>query len=323
MDVDTGVDDALALLYALSSPEVELVGCSAVAGNTTVEQATRNTLAVLEAAGRLDLPVAKGAARPMTRRLTTASFFHGPQGLAEVALPAPKAAPVNRPAPNFLLEMADRFPNELTVIATGPLTNLALTLLLDPNWGRKLKRLVIMGGAVKCPGNITPVAEANFYNDPEAAQLVLHCGANITLVGLDVTSVTKVSWAELAPFDEADRRATLLPTASLSLELLRFYIRSYGETNGAQLHDPLAVGVVTHPGLVKTERMQIEIETQGELTRGQSVGYARRAIDALEDKGDYDDVVGVRYNHPSNAAVCTEVRSADFVTLFRRRLGLL
>ncbi len=322
MDVDTGIDDALALWLALASPELELVGCSAVAGNTTVDQATRNTLAVLEVGGRHDIPVAAGAARPLTRRLTTATHFHGPLGLGRIELPAPKTSPVSQLAPLFLLEMARRYAGELTVIATGPLTNLAMALLLDPAWGRHLKRLVIMGGAVRCPGNITPVAEANFYNDPEAAQIVMDCGADITLVGLDVTVPTELRWSEIAHLDQPEKHASLTPVAATALELLRFYSRTHGEDGGAHLHDPLAVGVVTHPELVKTERMQVAVETQGQYSRGQSVGYSKMAVDLIENKGDYDDAIGIRVEHPSNATVCMEVQSAEFVDIFRRRLGL-
>lgn len=320
MDIDTGIDDALAILLALNSPELELVACTTVAGNTTVEQATINTLAVLQLAGQANLPVAKGATRPLIRRLTTATHFHGQHGLGLVELPAPQAKPVALPAPKFLVDMARRYPQELTVVATGPLTNLALALLLDPQWIHLLKRLVIMGGAVRCPGNVTPVAEANFYNDPEAAQAVLNSGANITLVGLDVTSQTRLGWASIAHLDA--ERESLSPGAGLALELLRFYTKSYGATGEALLHDPLAVGIAARPELVKTVRMQVAVETQGQLTRGQSVGYSQMVLDQMENKGEYDDVVGVQVEQPSNAEVCLEVQATEFVNLFRQRLGL-
>ncbi|HEX2914923.1 MAG TPA: nucleoside hydrolase [Chloroflexia bacterium] len=320
LDVDTGVDDALAILLALNSPEVEVLACTTVAGNVTVDQTTLNTLMVLEAAGRSDIPVAKGATRPLARRLTTATYFHGPTGLGRVELPAPTISPVEVDGPHMLLNMANRFAGELTVVAVGPLTNLALALLIDPDFGRKLKRLVIMGGAVRTQGNITPVAEANFYNDPEAAQAVLHCGAPITLVGLDVTHQSVIYWNDIAFLD--DHLATLSPTGRLSLELLRFYTQCYGATGGAHLHDPLAVGVVLQPDLVTTERMQVDIETHGRLTRGQSVGYSHLNIDLIEDKGDYDDAIGIRVEHPSNAEVCLEVKADEFVQIFRERLGL-
>lgn len=322
MDVDTGIDDALALLLAVQSPEIELIGCTTVAGNVTVEETTRNTLGVLQVAGRSDIPIARGAARPLTRRLTTATHFHGPQGLGRVELPEPTAQPMEKLAPKFLIDMANQHAGELTVIAVGPLTNLAMALLLDPDFGRKLKKLVIMGGVVRSQGNITPVAEANFYNDPEAAQAVMHCGAEIVLVGLDVTHQAVLTWGALAPLDEPQQRESLPPPARLALELLRFYTQPYGPTGGANLHDPLAVGVVVRPALVQTERMQIEVETQGKLTRGQSVGYSKLAIDVLENKGEYDDAVGIRVEHPANAEVCLGVDAPAFVQFFRERLGL-
>ncbi len=320
MDVDTGVDDALALMLALRSPELEMIGCTTVAGNVSVEETTRNTLAVLELAGRADIPVSRGAARPLVRRLTTATYFHGPHGMGQLELPEPTAKPVVPLAPKFLIDMAERYPGELTVIAVGPLTNLAMALLLDPHFGRKLKRLIIMGGAVRTPGNITPVAEANFYNDPEAAQAVMNSGAAITLVGLDVTNLALLRWREIAHLEA--QRESLSPIAAASLELLRYYSRVYGVDNGARLHDPLAVGVAIRPELVQTERMQVDVETQGKFTRGQSVGYNQMAVDLVENKGEYDDAIGIRLEHPSNAEVCLQLDVPGFIKMFRERLGL-
>ncbi len=319
LDVDTGTDDALAIMLAVKSPELELIGCTTVAGNHTVELTTRNTLYVLETAGRPDIPVAKGATHPLTRRLTIATYFHGPEGLADITVTSPKASATAQAAPNFLIEMANRYQGELTLIATGPLTNLAIALLLDPNFGRKLKSLIIMGGAVRTKGNITPTAEANFYNDPEAAQAVMQCGANITLVGLDVTHETRLTWGEIAHLDGQK----LDPIPNLSLEVLRFYTMPYGPTVGAHLHDPLAVGVAIWPELVKTERMQVEVEVSSQLTRGQSVGYSKITVDQLVNKGDYDDAIAIHQEERANCVVCLEVKAAEFVKHFRERLGLV
>jgi purine nucleosidase len=320
LDIDTGIDDALAILLALNSPELELLGCSVVAGNTVVEQAVNNTLGVLQVAGRNDIPVARGAAHPLTRRLTTATHFHGPKGLGLVELPEPDVRPLELSGPQYLIEMSRRYAGELTVVATGPLTNLALALLLEPQWIYNLKRLIIMGGAVRCPGNITPVAEANFYNDPEAAQAVLSTGANITLVGLDVTTQARIAWSAIS--HHASQTEKLTPSAGLALELLRFYTNSHGESREAHLHDPLAVGIAAIPDLVKTTRMQVEVETIGRLTRGQSVGYSQTVIDQIENMGAYDDVVSVSIDHPFNAEVCLEVKASEFAELFQTRLGL-
>lgn len=320
LDVDTGADDALAILLAVGSPEVDLLGCTSVAGNVPVEQTTLNTLAVLETAGRKDVPVARGAAHPLTRRLTTATYFHGPKGLGQAEVPAPEGQPLVQAAPAFLVEMANKFQSELILVATGPLTNLALALLIDPNFGRKLKKLVIMGGAVRCPGNITPAAEANFYNDPEAAQAVLQSGANIILVGLDVTDQAILSWSELAHLDEI--QVSLAPAPRLALDILRFYCLTHGAGGGAHLHDPLALGIAIWPELVQTEKMQVEVETAGKLTRGLSLGFNRVARDTFVNMGEYDDAIGVEYEYVANAEVCLQVDAPGFIKIFRERLGL-
>jgi purine nucleosidase len=208
----------------------------------------------------------------------------------------------------------------LIVVATGPLTNLALALLIDPDFGRKLKKLVIMGGAVRCPGNITPAAEANFYNDPEAAQAVLQSGAKITLVGLDVTDKTILKWSELAHLDTI--QAKLEPASRLALDILRYYCASMPENAGAHLHDPLAMGVAIWPELVQTERMQVEVETTGKLTRGLSLGFHRVGRETMVNMGEYDDAIGMEYAYVSNAEVCLQVDAPGFIKLFRERLGL-
>jgi purine nucleosidase len=320
LDIDTGVDDALALLLALASPELEVIGCTTVAGNVTVDLTTRNTLAVLELAGRTDIPVAMGAAAPLVRRLTTATYFHGPEGLAHVELPRPKISALPQTAPQFLIEQADKYPGELVVIATAPLTNLALTLKMQPEWGRSLQKLVIMGGAVRCPGNVTPAAEANIYNDPEAARIVFESGAHITLVGLDVTMKCGIPASQVRKL--AEERERLSPIARFALDTLLYYNETYPPETGAALHDPLAVGVVANPALVRTERMQVEVETQGKITRGMTLGGNGWPHERLEDRGSYDDCVGVGWEYSSNAEVCLEVDSSAFITMFRQRLGL-
>ncbi len=320
MDVDTGIDDALALLLAVRSTELELLACTTVAGNVTVEQTTRNTLAVLELAERSDIPVIRGAARPLVRRLTTATFFHGKDGLGNSNLPEPTMRPLATFAPEYLVKMAAQFTGELTIVAVGPLTNLAMALLLDPHWGRKLKQLIIMGGTVHAPGNVTPVAEANFYNDPEAAQAVINSGANITLVGLDVTSQATLPWAEIAGL--LQQEGGLDPVAALCLNMLNFYSHHLEARSQATLHDPLAVAIAACPELVQTQRMLVEIETSGQRTRGQSVGYAKLSVNRIENQGEYDDAVDLIVEHPSNAEVCLQVQAAEFTEMFKARLGL-
>src|SRR5688572_1633599 len=187
LDLDTGIDDALALLLALRSPELDLIGLTCVAGNVTLPQVVRNTLGVLEAAGAPDLPVAAGAEKPLRRRLTTATFFHGADGIGGVPLPPTRRAVIPQPAPDFICHTADVHQNNLTLLAVGPLTNVALALKHDPSLPKRVTRLIVMGGAALIPGNVTPAAEANFHNDPEAADAVFRAGFDLTMIGLDVT----------------------------------------------------------------------------------------------------------------------------------------
>ena len=187
LDVDTGLDDALALLLTLRSPELDVVGVTTVAGNVALPDVLRNTRHVLDTAGATSVPVAAGAAAPLVRPLTTATFFHGPHGLGDVDVPEPTRAPVAEPAAQLLCRLAAEYRGQLTVIATGPWTNIALASRLDSEFAGNLRQLVLMGGAVTVPGNVTPVAEANVYNDPEAAHMVLASGGLPLLIGLDVT----------------------------------------------------------------------------------------------------------------------------------------
>src|SRR5687768_2960774 len=187
LDLDTGIDDALALLLALRSPEIELVGITCVAGNVTLPQVVRNTLGVLEASSAPQLPVAAGAEKPLRRRLTTATFFHGADGIGGVPLPPTRRTVTTQSAAALICETARDHDGALTVVAVGPLTNLALALDHDPSLPRRVKRLVVMGGAALIPGNVTPAAEANFHNDPEAADAVFSAGFDLTMIGLDVT----------------------------------------------------------------------------------------------------------------------------------------
>ena len=189
LDVDTGIDDALALLLAANSPEIEILGVTCVAGNVTLDHVTRNTLAVLELAG-CTVPVAVGARKPLMAPLRTATYFHGSNGIADIQLPSPRQAPVDEDASSFLIRMTRQFPGEVVVVAVGPLTNVALAILRDPDFAGNVGSLVLMGGAVAYPGNVAAAAEANFANDPEAAEAVVTSGAPIQLVDLGVTSTT-------------------------------------------------------------------------------------------------------------------------------------
>lgn len=320
LDVDPGVDDALAMLLALRSPELEVVGIATVAGNVPVAQGTRNALAVLEQAGFPDVPVYQGAERPLCRRLTTATFFHGAGGLGNTNFPTPSAAPQAAKAVDFLCQVA-RQSEPVGLIALGPLTNLALACQRDPDWPRRVHRIVMMGGTVAAPGNVTPVAEANVYTDPEAAAIVLTSGAPITLVGLDVTSKATVSAADLERAVPASGHAAAGAVATVGRELMGYYLRMAEGLGHAQaaLHDPLAVAVACRPRLVSTRRLRVEVETEGLLTRGETVAWLDERQERIAEKGDHDDVVGVE-PAVGNVDVALEVDVAGFRALFLERL---
>lgn len=325
LDVDTGIDDALALLMALRSPELKVIGVTCVAGNVTLDQVLRNTLGVLAVAAAQGVPVAAGASQPLVRRLTTATFFHGRDGIGGVALPQPTTEPVDEPAASFLCRLAREYAGRLNLVAVGPLTNVALACRLDPGFIGRLNRLVVMGGAATVAGNVTPAAEANFFNDPEAAQAVFSAGAaadKLTMVGLDVTLRAlfdarryALSWDAVAVRHD--------PVAQLAREVLGVYLQAdlAAGLAGSPLHDPLAVAALAQPSLVTCRPLHVEIETQGRLTAGHSVVNVAGVVEQLDSRGDHDDVTGVGPVEP-NCQVALGVDALAFIDLFCSRLGL-
>ena len=325
LDVDTGIDDALALLLALRSPEVQLVGITTVAGNVPLRQVVENTLHVLATAGAAQVPVAVGAAQPLVGPLTTATFFHGPTGLGEIAPPPPATTAVAEPAPVFLTRLASQYRGTLTVIATGPLTNIALACRLAPDFGSQLRQLVVMGGAVTVAGNVTPVAEANIYNDPEAAQIVLATGMTPILIGLDVTH--RVLWRpeqQRAASGYLRSLSAPNPVGQLAVDLLTWYLRAdlAAGLPGSPLHDPLAVGAALWPELFTFRPMHVAVETAGQFSRGQTIGVPERQRERVLPQQEGHDVVGMEAVIP-NARVALDVDAATFLDGFAARLGLL
>ncbi len=318
LDVDTGIDDALALLLAVNSPELEIVGVTCVAGNITLDHVTRNTLAVLELAG-CDIPVAVGARKPLVAPLRTATYFHGANGIADIQLPPPTRSPLDEDASSFLIRMTRQYPGEIVVVAVGPLTNIALAIVRDPEFAANVAGLVIMGGAVAYPGNVAAAAEANFSNDPEAAEAVVTCSAEIQLVDLGVTSTT------VLPFDrvEALRGQELLPAPAFVLQLLEFYGAAY-VTEGAPgpvLHDPLAAALAADPSLATFIPLWLRVETGGEFSRGASLGSFSGLASVVDWVGDHRDVVGLEPVQ-FNASIARNVDVPRFLQLFMQRLGL-
>jgi len=260
LDCDPGHDDAIALLLALGSPEVELLGVTTVHGNQTLEKTTENALRVLELVGRTDVPVARGADRPLERELAVAAHVHGESGLDGPDLPVATASPVAQHAVEFMVEHVTP---ETVLVPVGPLTNVADALAR----GVRPARIVLMGGAI-AEGNMTPAAEFNIWADPEAAQRVFHAGIPVTMIGLDVThqALLTPSWVE--------RFRGAGPIGIFVAELVEFFRRYHEQTygwDGPPVHDALAIAHVLRPGLVRTEHRNVEVELGSELTRGRTV----------------------------------------------------
>ena len=269
IDTDPGVDDALALVYALNCPAFELCAVTTVHGNVSVERSTRNALGLLELAGAaLPVPVARGAEAPLNglpRR--EADFVHGPEGLGETPVFEPRHAPDPRPAWQLIRDEVAARPGEITLCAIGPLTNLALALAHAPELATQVAEVVLMGGAVGVPGNITTQAEYNLWADPVAAAAVLSASWPVTLVGLDVTTqvmCTREDFAQIA--QRAPRVGGFLAQAA------QFYIAFYEQAvgiPGCHLHDPSALIALSHPEYFRGERMALEVIQDGEA-RGQT-----------------------------------------------------
>ena len=260
LDCDPGHDDAIALLLALASPELELLGVTTVAGNQTLEKTTANAIRVLEFVGRGDVPVAAGAERPLVRDPFVAAYVHGDSGLDGPALPQPQSKPVDQDAVAFLGDRA----SGATLVATGPLTNVARLLATRPE---RPDRIVLMGGSI-AEGNVTPAAEFNIWADPEAADAVFASGLDVTMIGLDVTHKALLT----PPYAERLRAAG--DTGRMVAELVDFFAQFHKKTygfDGAPIHDAVAVAYAFQPELVETVERNVEIETVSDLCRGRTV----------------------------------------------------
>jgi pyrimidine-specific ribonucleoside hydrolase len=297
VDCDPGHDDAIAILLALASPEVELLGVTTVHGNQTIEKTTRNALKVLELVGRADVPVARGADRPLVRELTVADHVHGESGLDGPSLPEPSAAQLSEGAVSCL---AERLAADVVLVPTGPLTNVARLLTEHPDV--RPKRIVLMGGSIGL-GNITPAAEFNVWADPEAAAAVFGSGIAITMVGLDVTHEAIVGPERVERFRRMGRVGMFVA------ELIDFFAQYHRKTygwDGPPVHDALAVAAVIRPELLETVQRHVAIETESELCRGRTVVDLFRRTDA-----------------EPNARVAVGVDAAGFLDLLEERIAML
>lgn len=268
IDTDPGIDDALALILALRSPEVNVRGITTVHGNVPVEQGTRNAMRVLDLAGRGDVPVASGAAVPLLRELRTAELVHGSDGLADLVTAEVDADPQPVAGPEFLVRTVTEAPEPPTIVTLGPLTNLAIALAFAPHLAERIAQVVVMGGAVRSEGNATPAAEFNILCDPEAAAIVLRSGVPLTLVPLDVTmrAVFPGEWSERleGSGDPVERFA-----GGLGAHVTRIYRKYYG-IDGFALHDPLAMAVAIDPSLVETRELWVTVDTGQGITAGKT-----------------------------------------------------
>ncbi len=308
LDVDPGVDDALAILLALRSPEVDLTGITTVCGNVAIEQASTNVLRVLELMDRTDIPLYAGADRPLKGKQVYAGYVHGKTGLGEASLPPPSAT-ANSDAVGYLVESISSRPQELTVVALGPLTNLALAEAREPGIFSKTRGVIIMGGALFVPGNVTPVAEFNFFVDPHAAHQVLQLDANLTLVPLDVTRKVVLSEHTV----RAAARKNHTPAVNFCEAAVRTAVEHAAKSTGVRgicLHDPLAMGVAIDKKICGFEKVWVSVETNGRLTSGQVVTDRRQLAADKRPVG-----------HPVKCA--TGVGADEFLEMFTQRvLGL-
>ncbi|CAB0556116.1 nucleoside hydrolase [Corynebacterium diphtheriae] len=304
LDLDTGIDDALALAYTLGSPELDLIGVTATYGNVLVETGVRNDLALLELFGRSDVPVFAGEPHALAKDgfevLEISAFIHGKNGIGEAEVAEPVGVVQELSAVDFLIESVERYGDELIIVPTGAMTNIAAAMKKSETFARDAQ-IVFMGGALTVPGNVSQWAEANVNQDPEAADIMVRNAGDITMVGLDVPLQTLLTYAETATW-----RALGTPAGNFLADATDYYIKAYDTTaphlGGCGLHDPLAVGVAIDPSLVTLLPINLKVDTEGP-TRGRTIG---------------DEV---RLNDPhKNCKVAVEVDVDRFLKEFMERI---
>ena len=305
----------MAMMLALNSPELDVRAITVVPGNVTAAQGLDNALRMVSLANRCDIPVAGGAQHPLFQKLITAEFWHGKNGLANIQLP-PSHCQVDRHfAPDLIIQMAHASPHEITLVPVGPLTNIALAVLKDPSIVPLVKEVILMGGSIS-GGNVNAAAEANIYNDPEAAQIVFQAGWPLTMVGLDVGDKTLLTQPYL------DRLArTHGPVNDFISQVARYLVNLSAQFNspGTPMYDPLAVGVAIDASLVKAPAMHVDVETKGEFTRGETVANRHGYVERNVLHGDRYVIEGLGRVEP-NAQVCVDVDANRFLELFVKRI---
>jgi inosine-uridine nucleoside N-ribohydrolase len=304
IDTDPGIDDTAAIFLALASPELSVDALTTVYGNGSIEACTRNALTILETAGRRDIPVYQGVSKPLLGTPLYAPHVHGSDALGEAGIPPPTSIPQARHAVHEMIERVLALPGEITLIALGPLTNIALALSLEPCMANALAELIVMGGAVLTHGNVTEVATANIYNDPEAAAIVYQSGAPLVQVGMNVCLKAAI------PEEHLERmRQTPTPTMQLLTRITPYLRQSYAERGlrplgtGVHYNDVPAMAYAIAPDLYEVREYHVRIATHDEITRGQTVA----------------DVIN-RWGRPPNARVLMEVRASQLADLFTTRV---
>lgn len=304
IDTDPGIDDALAILLALASPELEVEALTVTIGNCSTAQGVINALSVLELARAAHIPVAPGLDRPLLQPLLTAPETHGNTGLGYAQLPPPSHSPANQHAVDLLIERIMAAPGEITVVAIAPLTNLALAIRREPALLQAIREVIIMGGALRHEGNTTPLAEFNVYVDPHAAHIVYHSGLPITLVPLDVTYQCILTQADV------DRLLALAsPITRFIADATRFYMEFHDEYQGIEgcvINDPLALALTFAPELVETRPLYVTVDLHSELSLGKTMA----------------DFYGM-WSKPPNMQVALNVQPRRFIELFLERIETL
>jgi purine nucleosidase len=330
IDVDTGIDDSLALLYACASDDAEIRAVTCVGGNIDARQVAENTRAVLELAGRQDIEVALGREQPLVRPLQVTPETHGPKGLGYAELPPPSRPLSDRLAADLIVEEARARPDELTLVTLGPLTNLAVAVLREPALPSLLRRWVLMGGSYRSPGNTAPTTEWNIHVDPEAAKVCFAAfasaaeastGQRPVALGLDVTERAKFTPDHMTALarragsrpdgdrDETDGSVASNPVVRFLADALRFYMEFHSRYDGfygAFIHDPLALAAALDRTLVRTEALPVDVELGGTLTTGETVTDWRRV-----------------WSRPPNVDVAVEADAERFLERFVDRVGRL
>ncbi len=320
IDTDPGTDDAMAIMLALNSPELDVRGITVVPGNVTARQGLDNALKMISLANRCDIPIAAGAQHPIFQKSVTAEYWHGKNGLANIELPPSKCKVDPRFGPDLIIEMVKANPHEITLLPIGPLTNIALAVLKDPSIVPLVKEVIIMGGSIS-GGNSTGAAEANIFGDPEAAQIVFQAGWPLTMAGLEVGDKTLFSKAYLERLGQ-----THGPVNDFIYKVAKFLVEQSAQfsMDGSPMYDPTAIGTAIDPSIMTTVAMHVDVETRGEFTRGETVANRHnmneRNVLHHDADGDRYVIEGLDKLNP-NVKVCTDIDSKKFLELFVSRIA--